>query len=921
MNTKIHFDTFSCNIRYQLAQFIDSVGHYTTEDGVEFVVLTEAKFLAVYGCDRCVNQCQQIIDKEKDTRDERIRLSMKLSCVFPDESSETVKKKRTESTNYELIDPQIVDGIVTRWRDFLNDLHQMAMRFVDDYQTGHFFEDMKTVLSNTITTNKMVVRYSEKPVSTMRCDLNSIISKGKWIPVGLFPALQSAAWAISMSRNYHDVTHSVHRPKEPFCEPFKLAAVARSRWTVELMPALAHEIVRVGFSLASTMPVVQSSSGILNFDPRLFISMNSVLIRECSSTVFVTHGKGKWDTMPRLKADIPARFVNMRAYCANIARVIALLYIDERLSPTFEYTGTPAAITARLSIFDDALLPEFYELVCKLARGTIANETEAHVLIDAAFSHQVRGLSLWKMGDAFVENSMSLMEFTDITCAYEGVEVATRHLRTRFLPSVGVWRGSMEIAVEHRLLRQKNDGETDVECIRRIARTLLVHVTDLYAWCALYNTVLSKREFPFNQPDIKFSGEIQIGSTPMREFLCSSLTEYMTSDAIDPIFKYDEALGIVELRRDMKSRTRNVEGMDMAMLHLVTFFLTSATTPPFVFGPALLYAAAGLSYDATAIASLTFLLDSRWHGRIDIEETDDCVLEKTIYAEQLFANHRSLFDRIAMRRWQLTDEVERHIPRLRIPDFLSVLCNGISFTDYAFLSRKELTIGDVRGALIVTISKNAARFATMSVEFANHLFEHYGPEHFEFMASEDSCDLSFSQLFFDVEQEQNRLCERTRALRESTMEETRNLITFDYLIRFILSSDFETVCRLYKAMTDEERPPPALLLRARITEIEEWMGTYLSRINVREIEDVCDIISFDPRMQLAISQLANFSAGSVFDITIKFVTTANWRPGHVTIPSALTCSRELVLRENSSYTNFCAGMQTFISQCNQFSMV
>ena len=106
-------------------------------------------------------------------------------------------------------------------------------------------------------------------------------------------------------------------------------------------------------------------------------------------------------------------------------------------------------------------MPEYYELICKLARGTSSNHHEIDQLANAAFAHHSRGLSMWKMRDLNPEESMSKIEFTDIESVVVGIAKATENWRHALLPPFDSWRGDATFVIKERVMKFRKDGESE----------------------------------------------------------------------------------------------------------------------------------------------------------------------------------------------------------------------------------------------------------------------------------------------------------------------------------------------------------------------------------------------------------------------------------------------------------------------------
>lgn len=935
-------NAFYCGIRADLIHFVNISKIYTLHDGKEFAVLPEARFLAVYGCTRCTGDCCEPFPRCMPNRSlqshpmallltHRVRLSEKLSNVFTEEEVvETGKKSRRDQSTYKTISAEDAYAITRRWREFVADLGETALLF---RKKNHFcdslIEDIKIVLDIPVRTDSDIscpldVPASEpRPPSRLNCETSFLISMARFI------SPSHLSWGID---GIEGPNGCIHTQGVNFEHRDDMAYLARARWIPELMDNIARAVLERAFSLSSFQrglgkPI--ATRPLLLFDPAHFISPEHILIRRNSKSIFLVENNGNHVPffMPRLRPEETEIRVQERALFANAARVLAFIYTGEILSPTFEYTGTPSTVAVRISRFGDFLMPEYYELICKLARGTSSNHSEIDQLATAAFANHSRGLSLWQMSDPTPEDTMSKIEFTDIESAVVGVDLATKRWRDALLPPFDSWRGDTTLAIKPRVMKFREQGESGADILKRIVdsnRHIIAAESDLLAWNAYYSERLKHKDFPRDMPDLKFFGEIQMGLTPVRAFLLSVMKQYLDNKNPEPLLAYEESLGVLELRRGVQSVPDGEWYYHQAIVHIIKFFLVSPTTPPFICGPALLYAAAGLPYDATAISAATFFIDEKWHARIDCEPLESPFEMKKTYAESAYDAHRVAFEAVSRDRWCFTSEIEQRIPRFRRPDFLSMMCTGVSFLDFSTLQRNTLSLEDFQACLLVALAGSGYVHSNSFDDFLLHLRTNYDPEHFTFFEPFERKQLTLSELFFDVIDEQNEVCAKTRSLYLKAKLELVHAQQFGYLIRFILESNYARLYLVHKTLTDEERPSVALIIKARSASIRDWMVSYktamLTTANLgAETSKTRFVQTISSRVLL--TNLTNHAAGHPFDIEVQAVTPNNWKPEHVSIPSVLTCSRKLLLRENSSYANFCLGMQTLLEQGNKFSMV
>lgn len=935
-----HDHAFYYGIRADLIHFIDTSKHYLLSDGEEFTVLPEARFLATYGCSgwdvecckpfpRCIPNFQLQSHPMARVLTHRVRLSEKLANVFHEEqTTETTKKSRCDSSTKETLSPSVAYAITQRWREFVIDLGETAMLLRRPYGMCDFLiEDSKTVLEIPIRTDSAISRSLEEHAAEAKPPSNENRKNNLLFSISCFTSQSQMSWSVYGTEA---PTSCVHTKGEEFEYPRAMAISARARWITELMPSIARELIARVFSISSFRKEIGcpiSIRPLLRFNPMHFISPDSILIRKATNLIFFDEIDGSVPLfMPRLRADEPELRVQERALFSNLARVLAFLYTGEILSPTFEYTGTPSAMALRISRFGDTLMPEYYELICKLARGTSSNHYEIDQLANAAFAHHSRGLSMWKMRDLNPEESMSKIEFTDIESVVVGIAKATENWRHALLPPFDSWRGDATFVIKERVMKFRKDGESDEDTWKRIVGTnpnTIAAESELLAWNAYYSGGLKHREYPRDVPDLKLFGEIQLGLTPVRAFLLVVLWQYFQAESPEPLLEYDESNGIMELRRCVRLASVPVEDLDyhQSILHIIKFFLVSPATPPFICGPALLYATAGLPYDATAIAGATFLIDPNWYARIDWEPSDNPLEMKKTYAESAYEAHRVAFEAMSKGRWGFTNAIEQRIPRFRIPDFLSMMCTGISFSEFATLQHGDVSLEDFQSCLISAIAANGLMYKSAFDDFYRHLQTNYDQDHFSLEETTTKRELTLTDLFFDVMKEKNAVCNQTRSLYQKLELETVCAKNLGYLVRFILESEYDILQLLYKTLTDEGKLPAALVFKARSLEVRNWIETY-TRVDVPVVAEKNERNFWQMiDRRILLQKLPDYAAGYPFDIQIQVVTPNNWKPEHVSIPSVLTCSRKLCLRENSSYDNFCTGMQKFLSEFNKFSML
>lgn len=253
-----------------------------------------------------------------------------------------------------------------------------------------------------------------------------------------------------------------------------------------------------------------------------------------------------------------------------------------------------------------------------------------------------------------------------------------------------------------------------------------------------------------------------------------------------------------------------------------------------------------------------------------------------------------------------------------------MMCTGASFFEFSTLQRNNLSLEEFQACLLVALAGSGYVHGNSFDDFLLHLRANYDREHFRFVEAFEIRELTLSELFLDVIDEQNEVCAQTRSLYLKTKLELVHAQQFGYLVRYILESNYARLYLIHKTLTDEEKPSVALIIKARSESIRDWMVSYKTAISsaayiVAETSKTRFVQTISPRILL--TNLKDHAAGYPFDIEVQTVTPNNWKPEHVSIPSVLTCSRKLLLRENSSYANFCLGMQTLLEQGNKFSMV